>query len=333
MITVNDFFEQEKICEYKGETYSVRDNGAVMRHIREGKVQRKMDGIWTFGDKNDKNGYMYLGMARIHRIVAAAFLDKEPSPAHVIDHIDTNKCNNRPDNLRWVTRLENALSNPITRKRIILCCGSIENFLANPASLRTSSVGQMFDWMRTVSPEEAKISKDNLERWAKEDSVPTGRGKLGNWIFNHEHNTNLEQDKETDIPLETKSLTQNVMQIDWKTPCEFPLCPVHSTQKPLQEYLENLKENAIFTTNQYCNSKVIKADWNKDKNSLFVMTCFDSKSAVKQYALAKITYNETNHMYYHTSIGTYFMEESAEKYFTTERGYEWTGGDVFDDFC
>lgn len=51
------------------------------------------------------------------------------------------------------------------------------------------------------------------------------------------------------------------------------------------------------------------------------------------FALAKITYNEDDNIYYHTSIDTYFMEESAEKYFTTERGYKWTGDEVFDDLC
>ena len=122
---------------------------------------------------------MYINSVRVHQIVAEAFLEPKPSSTHVIDHKDTNKCNNRPDNLRWATRLENALNNPITRKRIILCCGSIENFLENPALLRAGSVDQNFDWMRTVSPDEAKISKEKLERWAKEDSVPTGNGKLG----------------------------------------------------------------------------------------------------------------------------------------------------------
>ena len=36
-----------------------------------------------------------------------------------IDHIDTNRCNNRKENLRWFTKLENALNNEITRNKII----------------------------------------------------------------------------------------------------------------------------------------------------------------------------------------------------------------------
>lgn len=75
MITVDEYFTQEKDCVYKGETYSVRDNGAVMLHVRDNNVKRKLDENWTLGVKNEKNGYMYIGTARVHRIVAAAFLD------------------------------------------------------------------------------------------------------------------------------------------------------------------------------------------------------------------------------------------------------------------
>lgn len=39
---INDF-NRELECLYKDERYSVRDNGAVMRHCREGKRQRPMD--------------------------------------------------------------------------------------------------------------------------------------------------------------------------------------------------------------------------------------------------------------------------------------------------
>jgi hypothetical protein len=41
-----DIFKETKECIYKGEHYSVRDNGAVMRHAREGKRIRKFN-LWT----------------------------------------------------------------------------------------------------------------------------------------------------------------------------------------------------------------------------------------------------------------------------------------------
>ena len=136
-ITPDNDFEREIICTYKKEKYSVRDNGAVLRHPRENGRVRPTDNQWTFGKSNEKTGYMEIASERVHRIVAMGFLGQPPTKKHVVDHVDTNKQNNRPDNLRWVTRLENVLLNPITVKRIEFACGcSVEEFLANPSKYR-----------------------------------------------------------------------------------------------------------------------------------------------------------------------------------------------------
>lgn len=118
MYSILNDYREVKECTYKGEQYSVRDNGAVLRHAREGKRIRKDDDTWTFGKPNENTGYMEIGSERVHRIVAFAFLGEPPTPQHIVDHIDTNRRNNRPQNLRWLTKLENALNNPITRKKI-----------------------------------------------------------------------------------------------------------------------------------------------------------------------------------------------------------------------
>jgi hypothetical protein len=91
-------------CHYKNEHYSVRDIGAVLRHAPDNKRIRPADNKWTFGKPNSKTGYLENASVRIHRIVATAFHGEAPTKEHVIDHIDTNKQNNRPNNLRWVTR-------------------------------------------------------------------------------------------------------------------------------------------------------------------------------------------------------------------------------------
>lgn len=108
-------FKREVECVYKDEHYSVRDNGAVLRHARKGKRLRKYDNQWTFGKPNN-NGYMLIVSEVVHRIVAYAFLGEPPTAQHIVDHIDTNRQNNRPENLRWLTKLENILNNPITVK-------------------------------------------------------------------------------------------------------------------------------------------------------------------------------------------------------------------------
>ena len=151
MIDVDEYKETTE-CVYKGEQYSVRDNGAVMRHLREGKRPRKDDGVWTFGVKNNANGYMLIGSHRVHIIVATAFYGERDSKVYVVDHIDTNRCNNRKENLRWLTKLENVLMNPVTLKRVTyLCGGDIMNFINNPSCLRDSNgTNSDISWMRTV---------------------------------------------------------------------------------------------------------------------------------------------------------------------------------------
>ena len=52
----------------------------------------------------------------VHRVVAMAFIPN-PNNLPVVDHIDTDRQNNRVDNLRWCTTMENA-HNPLTRQHL-----------------------------------------------------------------------------------------------------------------------------------------------------------------------------------------------------------------------
>lgn len=171
MVDINEY-TRETICEYKGELYSVRDNGAVMRHLREGKKARKLDNIWTFGTKNKVSGYMMINSHRVHIIVAKAFIPGNEDGKMIVDHIDTNRCNNRVENLRWLTRLENVLLNEATLKRVTyLCGGDIQKFIDNPSCLRDlSGDNQDIMWMRTVTAEEAKTAWERISAWSKRPS-------------------------------------------------------------------------------------------------------------------------------------------------------------------
>ena len=179
-------YKKQTECVYKNEYYFVRDNGAVFRHSRKNKPLRKHDNHWTFGTQNNY-GYMLIVSEVVHRIVAYAFLEEPPTSKHIIDHIDTYRQNNRPENLRWLTKLENILKNPITVKKIVFRCGSIEAFLKDPSILKNfESEDRNFGWMRTVTPEEAQITWERLSNWAKKrnDNFSSNGGSLGEWIFN-----------------------------------------------------------------------------------------------------------------------------------------------------
>lgn len=117
MITV-DTYVNERECEFKGEKYIVRDNGAVMRLSKKNYRKRKLDNKWTFGVGDKTTGYLKFSSIPIHRIIATAFLGSPKDSNYVVDHINTNRQDNTPGNLRWVTRFENVFLNPITCRNL-----------------------------------------------------------------------------------------------------------------------------------------------------------------------------------------------------------------------
>lgn len=326
-------YKNEKQCVYKGETYSVRDNGAVKRHSREGKKLRKDDNVWTFGKKNNTNGYMYIGMHRVHIIVATAFLGSNDSKRNVVDHIDTNRCNNRVDNLRWVTRIENALLNPDTLKRItFLCGGDITKFLKNPACIRDlSKTNKDLDWMRTVTPQEAENAYNNVMSWGlrpikKEQKTQKNKAE---WIF-HKNNYSI---REVVKPIEfcRAKYPETALQMHWKTPTDFPNCPKSFRSGGLKEYFENLKLGNTFSKNVFSEHIVMDKVLIENDTELLILTNDLTEGAIKPYGLAKIYCS--GGQFIHESISTFFEENGAKQRFTEMQGIKWEGEDSIDNYC
>lgn len=323
-----DIFEEERTCEYKGDIFNVRDNGAVYRHSRQNKRLRKLDSQWTFGKPNNY-GYMLIASEVVHRIVATAFHGEQPSESHIVDHIDTNRQNNRPENLRWITRLENILLNSISLSKIIYKYGSIDNFLSNPSQPLNGKLEQNFDWMRTVTKEEAENTRLNLLKWAEEGKLPKG-GVLDEWVFsklNNDENQNEEQEKYIEEKTIIQSLTSNAIQKNWKTPSEFPNCPESTEGDALFIYKERLIKGAQFSKNQYGESIVESSEINETTKELFVITETEN---VTSHALAKVYIEED--VFVHESLSSFFTLIGAQKQFTLALGNEWDGEDSIDDY-
>lgn len=322
-IEVKDF-TSEKRCEYKGRIYYVRNNGAIYRQCQSDGITRRNDEEWTFGNLDKTTGYMLLGTERVHRIVCTAFHGEAPTPQHIVDHINTNRQDNRPENLRWLTKLENALNNPITVKRIIMCCGSIEAFIENPALLRDSEEYRDISWMRRCSPAEAKVAHANLLQWAAKP-IPEKPIPIRKPITEEIFEAFEDEDGHIDIPSE---FHKNIIQRDWKTPTLFPPCPEGLPEDPLKSYLQNLTEGSITSKNQYGTWRLLKASKHDTEDSIIILS--ENPDSIKPYAICKVFFEDG--IFYHQSLETFFHEDGGLKYFEIYCGRECDDEECFDDY-
>ncbi|KFG67137.1 hypothetical protein JH26_23885 [Microvirga sp. BSC39] len=357
-------FEKECEVAFKEEIYLVRDNGAVFRRSRLNGRRRKLDELWTFGTLNRHSGYFEIAGVVVHRVVATAFHGPGPSPDHVVDHIDTNRLNNRAENLRWVTRLENILLNPITRARIETAYGSLDAFFENPGARPIPN----WEWMRVVTREEAEQCRKRLEQWAQTAKVGRG-GALDEWLYKPAPEKSLParinfvssplgeiQREASEVPtfsspvgqdaapprwrgavamapepepLDMPSLTASAIQRKWRTPTEFPQCPRAVSEDGVAGYQARLVPGSVFARNRYGESTVVEAAIGPD--GILSVVC-NSPSGVKDWSHAKV-YNEKE-TFCHESGGTFFTLEGAMKAHCVTIGapFEQYEGSI-DDFC
>lgn len=114
----HNMIEQWKIIEDYPD-YMVSNFGRVksLNYRNTGKEK-----IMTPNKLNNGKGYLRIELSKncitkkflVHRLVATAFIPN-PENKPQIDHINTDRTDNRVENLRWVTNKENC-NNPISKK-------------------------------------------------------------------------------------------------------------------------------------------------------------------------------------------------------------------------
>lgn len=91
--------------------YAVSDMGRIKRITPGRSARMRVLKDWA----SNKRGHRYIrfpspsGLQRflIHRLVLTIFVGPPPTAAHECAHSDGNPANNRLDNLRWATSIEN----------------------------------------------------------------------------------------------------------------------------------------------------------------------------------------------------------------------------------
>jgi len=312
-----DDFQREVDCVYDGEHYSVRDNGAIFRHPRADKRPRPNDNKWTFGKENSSNPYLHLSNVRIHRVMATAFHGEPADHKYVVDHIDTNCRNNHPENLRWLTRLENALKNPVTRKKIEYLCGSIEAFLENPSMLNDLQGEPNFKWMRSVTPEEAENCKVHMSLWAnsntksKKSTATVNRKKsFEERVYKPLQKWEVGLDGEPGLDFSKTPWSAVYM---WPGAPYFPCCPQELESDPLEEYFQNLKTGAVLSYSDHKDIsyklKILECVILKDKSSIMIL----SERTYSRWSIVAIKLDERSRHFIHFVLGSYSNKDEANK--------------------
>lgn len=108
------FWSYVEDCDLDGEYWTdvvdTKRNGIVVFKVSNfGRLQnsRKQK---TFGHRTPKRyGFYYLGKQyAVHELICQVFWGSKPTSAHTVDHLNRDPHDNRPENLRWATKREQA---------------------------------------------------------------------------------------------------------------------------------------------------------------------------------------------------------------------------------
>lgn len=301
-IELIDDYEEEVECHYRGEKYIVRDNGAIKRLPKHSYQKRKIDNVFLFGTSIDAKGYLLFGPEKAHRIVATAFCNKY-SPDMVVDHIDTNRRNNRTSNLRWVTKEENN-RNPITKRRLEKRFGmSYEELSKHPEKLKMDNKPIDTSYMHPISSKEERANKEIKNGSKINDDSPA---LLQDLLFLDEfvNSDHIVHDEHGGI---VSDELNSYYQDNIKYPGKFVSIPKNENVF-LKDYTNSINVGDIFYVKESKSEELIYRVFFKRMDrygNLFVFSCSNSKR--QTYLLTKIIKDEEGFFLHKTNYCRNFL--------------------------
>jgi len=173
------------------------------------------------------------------------------------------------------------LKNPYTRKKVEYLCGSIEAFLDDPSLLRDVSGNPNFEWMRAVTPEEAKQCKARMDIWAGSTSAQQAKPQTQDRLRKSQSQLNpLQPIQKWQAGLGREpgldfAMTPRSAQYMWSTEIHFPRCPINIGTDPLDDYVQNTSTGDILAYSddpEICPKLTVnRVEYLKDKNSILIL--------------------------------------------------------------
>lgn len=126
---------------------------------------------------------------------------------------------------------------------------------------------------------------------------------------------------------EYRSLTELAVQVDWKTPTYFHLCPIEVGPTALNIYASKLIFGEVFCETKYDQSYVV--DHTLSEEQLVVITRF--YDSIKDWAVTRIWMQDEK--FYHKSEHTFIGLAGAVKHAMEISDQDHNIGETIDDFC
>lgn len=134
-------------------------------------------------------------------------------------------------------------------KRIINRCGSIEAFIKDPSILKSyEGEDPNYAWMKTVTPEEARISWENLNNLGKKKSriIYPSSQPLEDWIYTRRYKK-TEKDRLSQEQVNPEKLQERIEIVMQKIEKEVGLSRVEFSAKNKKQKFINAR---IYAANQ-----------------------------------------------------------------------------------